>query len=310
MKAVVSGTNGALEHDGECLRQRGDVPRPGADRDRLLAVMSHELKQPLTELLLNAELLLQLAPESEFLRLQAIGEAMRRLVRRQLRVIDDLLEFSRARTGKLHLEPLPVDLASMVRDACMAARQGATGLELSVEIPGPDEILCMADPVRVEQILSNLLGNAVKFSAGRGRIDVQLVVDGHCARISVTDAGCGIAADFLPHVFGLFDQDRRRQTLPNPGFGIGLSLVRELVLAHGGRVDARSDGPGCGACFLVWLPLLDTVAAKHAMTPVADAGLMRDRQHDAFAGGAVGALAPDLALDPTASIREPAAQPN
>jgi len=301
MKAVLSGMSRTLEH--------GDVLRSGTERDRLLAVMSHELKQPLAELMLNAELLLQLAPEQEFLRLHGIGEAMRRLVRRQVRIIDDLLEFSRVRTGKLHLEPSPVELGSLVWNACMTARQTAAGMELSVEIPGPDEILCMADPVRVEQILSNLLGNTVKFSAGRGRIDVQLSTDGDCARISVTDSGCGIAADFLPHVFDLFDQDRRRPMPPNTGFGIGLSLVRELVLAHGGRVDARSDGPGCGACFLVWLPLFDA-AAKPLPAPLPDAALVRGRQHDARVDGAAGALAPDLVWDPIANLREPAAQPN
>jgi len=309
MKAILSGTSGALEHGGECKRQRGDVFRSGADRDRLLAVMSHELKQPLTELMLNAELLLQLAPEQEFRRLHGIGEAMRRLVWRQVRIIDDLLEFSRVRTGKLHLELLPVDMGSLVWNACMTARQGMAGMELSVEISGPDEILCMADPVRVEQILSNLLGNAAKFSTGRGCIDVQLVVDGDCARISVSDAGCGIAADFLPHVFDLFDQDRRRPIPPNTGLGIGLSLVRELVLAHGGKVDARSDGPGYGACFLVWLPLFDA-AAKPVSALLPDAALVRGRQHDARVGGAAGALAPDLVWDPIASPREPAAQPN
>lgn len=301
--------SGALGYDGECMRQRNDVARPGVDCDRWLAVMSHELKQPLTELLLNAELLLQLTQEPEHRRLHVIGEVMRRLVRRQVRIIDDLLEFSRARTGKLPLELSPVDLVALVRESCAAASLGMVGMELSVEISGADEMRCMADPVRVEQILSNLLGNAVKFSGSRGRIDVRLVVDGGCARISVADAGCGIAADFLPHVFDLFDQDRRRH-ISNTGLGIGLSLVRELVLAHGGKVDARSDGPGRGACFQVWLPLLDTIAAKHVQAPAVDAALVRGRQHDARADRAVGMLAPNLALDSVASIREPEAQPN
>jgi two-component system CheB/CheR fusion protein len=116
--------------------------------------------------------------------------------------------------------------------------------------------------VRVEQILSNLLGNAVKFSPAGGRIDVQLAIDRNHARISVTDTGCGIAAEFLPHVFSMFGQENRQAACANPGLGIGLALVHELATAHGGRAEARSDGPGCGAQFLVWLPLAERPAAE------------------------------------------------
>jgi two-component system CheB/CheR fusion protein len=97
--------------------------------------------------------------------------------------------------------------------------------------------------------------DAVKFSHSGGRIDVQLAIDQDHARISVTDAGCGIAAEILPHVFSMFGQECRRTTSADAGLGIGLALVHELATAHGGRVEARSDGPGHGAQFILWLPL-------------------------------------------------------
>jgi two-component system, chemotaxis family, CheB/CheR fusion protein len=241
----------------ELERTLDEARRTISAKDRFLAVMSHEIKQPLTELLLNAGLLLQMTPSGEQRQLHAIGEAMHCAVRRQARIIDDLLELSRIRTGKLRLELTTVDIAGMVRTACATVALTAPDMQLHVDIRCTGESLCLVDPVRLEQILSNLLGNAVKFSQGVGRVDVQLAIERGHARISVSDTGCGIAAEFLPHVFCMFGQERGRTAAPNTGLGIGLALVHELATAHGGRVEARSDGPGHGAQFTVWLPLAD-----------------------------------------------------
>lgn len=238
-----------------------------AAKDQLLAVVSHELRQPLTELLLHADRLQQLTCCSDAARLIDIGEAVKSAVRRQVRIIDDLLEFSRIRIGKLRLEPTLVDIAGMVRAACDVAALKAPKVQIHIDVQYVSTKWCMADPVRVEQILSNLLGNAIKFSAGSGRIDVQLAIDRGHARISVNDTGCGIAAEFLPHIFSMFGQERPSLGSADMGLGIGLALVRELAEAHGGRVEARSDGPGCGAQLIVWLPLADNSPDPGTMTP-------------------------------------------
>jgi two-component system CheB/CheR fusion protein len=230
-----------------------------------LAIMSHELKQPLTELLLGTEQLLEQACGGDAGKLHDIGQSMKSTIRRQARIIDDLLEFSRIRTGKLSLELMPVDIAGLVRAACDAAARMAPRMHIRADIRCDGTRRCLADPVRMEQMLSNLLGNAIKFSHGGGRIDVQLGIERHFARISVADDGCGIAAEFLPHVFSLFGQESRLGAPPRAGLGIGLALVRELATAHGGRVEARSDGPGRGAQFVVWLPLIDGAAPGRAL---------------------------------------------
>ncbi len=269
MKSVLSDAGKAPLRGAGCHEQQqalDEARRANVAKDRLLAVMAHELKQALTELLLNTESLLDLAPATAAPKLHAIGQAMHGAVRRQARLIDDLLELSRLRTGKLRLERMFVDMGDMVRAACTTAALGAPDRQWHVDIRCAGESPCLVDPVRVEQILSNLLGNAVKFSTAGGRIDVQLAIDRNHARISVTDTGCGIAGEFLPHVFSMFGQESRRATCASPGLGIGLALVHELAVAHGGRVEARSDGPGCGAQFLVWLPLVERSAVERPAT--------------------------------------------
>jgi two-component system CheB/CheR fusion protein len=250
-----------LATEQRLLEQEASVDtarRANAAKDRFLAVMSHELKQPLTELLLNTERLLGWASAEGDDRLQDVGRSMKAAIRRQVKVIDDLLELSRLRTGKLRLDLAPVNLVEVVRAACAAAAMMAPSMQINVDVPMQGDMSCMVDPVRLDQILSNLLGNAIKFSQSAGRIDVQLRVDRGHARISVVDNGCGIAAAFLPHVFSMFGQESRDGTTAGAGLGIGLALVHELVTAHGGEVEACSEGPGQGARFSLWLPLVAT----------------------------------------------------
>jgi two-component system CheB/CheR fusion protein len=234
----------------------GDSARQvhAADR-RLLAVMSHELKQSLAELMLHTDELLHPTIYPAGRKPLEIGRAMQAAVMRQARIIDDLSELSRIHTGKLRLDLSLVDIAGLTREACRMAARKAPGIEMEFEMCRTEQFFCMADPVRIEQILSNLLGNAIKFCEGKGRINVGLAVDRGHARISVTDTGCGIAAEFLPHVFSMFEQEHPSSVSTNTGMGIGLALVQELATAHGGQVLARSEGPGRGAQFVVWLPL-------------------------------------------------------
>ncbi|ADU34898.1 CheR family methyltransferase [Variovorax paradoxus] len=223
-------------------------------KDKFLAVMSHELKQPLNLIQMNAELLMHLPAAAQIPAVQRVGETIKRAVASQTRIINDLLDLSRIRTGKLRLSRVTVDLGELVQSVAQAAVADAPKKKLLLETHCDEAVHCHGDRVRVEQIAWNLLSNAVKFTPDGGRISVRVETEGDFARLTVADTGCGIAAEFLPHVFGMFNQADGDTALPNGGLGIGLALVQELALAHGGRAEVKSAGPGEGAEFTVWLP--------------------------------------------------------
>lgn len=201
----------------------------------------------------------------------AIGETIKRAVGSQTRIINDLLDLSRIRTGKLRLNRVVFDLSELVESLAMAAdvRSKAQMLDLRCE-PG---VACVGDRTRIEQIVWNLLSNAMKFTPQGGTIAVGVAKEDHMARVTIEDTGCGIAPEFLTHVFGMFNQVEVGAMPANGGLGIGLALVHELTRAHGGRVQARSDGLGKGSEFTVWLPL------KHVSPPTDDAPAARASSH-------------------------------
>ena len=226
-------------------------------RDRFLAVMSHELKQPLNLIQVNAELLTRLPELGQSPAVQRIGGTIMRAVLAQETIVNDLLDLSRVRTGKLHLNREVVDIVEIVRTLVQAMGGDGAGKGITLDLAAPERMICDCDPVRFEQIVWNLLGNAVKFTPEKGRVTVVISVDETFAKLEIADTGVGIAPEYLPRVFELFSQEttadnagRRRG-----GLGIGLALVRELVQAHAGRVEATSQGQGQGATFSVWLPL-------------------------------------------------------
>jgi two-component system CheB/CheR fusion protein len=223
-------------------------------KDKFLAVMSHELKQPLNLIQMNAELLTHLPAAAEIPAVKRVGETIKRAVASQTRIINDLLDLSRIRTGKLRLSRVSVDLGELVQSVAQAAVADAPKKTLSLETHCDEAVHCHGDRVRVEQIAWNLLSNAVKFTPDGGRITVRVQAEGDFARLTVADTGCGIAAEFLPHVFGMFNQATGDTAMPNGGLGIGLALVQELALAHGGRAEVKSAGLDQGAEFTVWLP--------------------------------------------------------
>jgi two-component system CheB/CheR fusion protein len=251
--------------------ERCDAQNAAALKDEFLAVMSHELRHPLNMIHINVELLSrmpELRQTPAFLRAATI---IRNAVMSQAKIIDDLMDISRVRTGKLSLTMAPVVLDAVVQGIVEVVRSDPAAHDLVIEMQGSAEgAAVLADVVRVEQVVMNLLGNAVKFTPKGGRIEVRLGREDGYVRIDVLDSGQGIAPDFLPHVFDMYGQSMSVTTRSKGGLGIGLALVREIVALHGGRIEADSEGIGKGARFTLWLPLLDSKAA--ALPGDADAG--------------------------------------
>jgi CheY-like chemotaxis protein/nitrogen-specific signal transduction histidine kinase len=223
-------------------------------KDEFFATVSHELRTPLNAILGWARMLRtgMLGPS----RVEHALEAIERSAQAQARLINDLLDVSRIVSGKLRLQVGPVDLRTIVTEAVETVRPAAEakGLDLRWE-PPTDHFPMRGDPSRLQQIVWNLASNAVKFTPKGGRVDIGLEREGDGVRLSVNDTGDGIAADFLPFVFDRYRQGNATTGRAHEGIGLGLSIVRHLAELHGGRVAAKSAGPGQGALFTLNLPL-------------------------------------------------------
>jgi two-component system CheB/CheR fusion protein len=226
-------------------------------KDQFFAVLSHELKHPLNLIQLNTDLLARSPAAKNSQSLRKATQAIQNAVRSQSRIIDDLMDVSRIRTGKLKLHFATLRYQEVLRgiEAVFAPLVQADNVVF--ETFKPDEpIYIQADPTRLDQIIWNLLNNAWKFTKGGERICMQLERDGDQARLDVIDTGQGISADFLPNVFDMFGQaEMQHAQRSKHGLGIGLALVKQLVEAHNGRIEAYSEGIGRGARFSVWLPV-------------------------------------------------------
>jgi PAS domain S-box-containing protein len=221
-------------------------------KDEFLGVLSHELRTPLQAIIGWAEVLQgPTLPADEVAR---AGAAIQRNANRQARLVEDVLDVSRIVSGKLRLATEPVPLRRVIGAAVEMLRPSfeAKGIELSVELEAAPVVI--GDEQRLEQTVSNLLSNAVKFTPPGGRVDVACTPAGDDVELCVRDTGCGIRAEFLPHVFDRFRQEKVGTTRDYGGLGLGLAIVRHLVELHGGSVQAESDGPGRGATFRVRLP--------------------------------------------------------
>jgi PAS domain S-box-containing protein len=236
-------------------RKRAEEALREGDRrkDEFLAMLAHELRNPLAPIRNGLHLLRVSRPGSE------AAEEARAMMERQLnhliRLVDDLLEVSRISRGKIELRRARVEVADAVQSAVETSRPVLEAARQRLEIEVPSTPLTVdADLVRLAQIVANLLNNAAKYSDPGGRIALAVRREDGEAVISVRDHGIGIPAELLPHIFDMFAQaDRAR---PQGGLGIGLSLARRLTELHGGRIEARSEGAGRGAEFVVRLPVL------------------------------------------------------
>jgi signal transduction histidine kinase len=188
-------------------------------------------------------------------------EVIRRNAEVQKRLIEDLLDMSRILTGKMVVKSECVDLHAVLNGAIESVRAAASarGISLEVQLDGSVRYIA-ADSDRLQQVVWNLLSNAIKFTPRGGRVELRLRNTGNEVEISVHDNGEGISGDFLPYVFERFRQADASTTRQHAGIGAGLAVVRHLVEAHGGTVEADSDGQGQGATFVVRLPRLKEIA--------------------------------------------------
>lgn len=236
-------------------RKRSEQALREADRhkDEFLAVLSHELRNPLAALTTAAHVLRMGAPAESAAAARAIIE---RQTRHMTRLIDDLLDITRVRMGKISLKSEPLDLAELVWDVVQSWRDaGRLSDRAAVEVEVAP-VRVHADRARMEQVFSNLLQNALKFTPADGSIRVVVARNGAEAQLTVTDNGCGMGPEALAGLFEPFVQSKDTIEKSEGGLGLGLALVKRLVEMHGGSIRAESEGPGRGAMFVVRLPAM------------------------------------------------------
>jgi PAS domain S-box-containing protein len=248
-------------------RAYDEATRANRLKDEFLATLSHELRTPLNAVLGYARMVNTGAVAGD--RVNRAITIIERNAQSLGRLVDDVLDVSRFATGSVLLKRQPIDLRTVVQQAAAAIQPAAEAkaIRLTVRIAdGPIPVL--GDPDRLQQVAWNVLGNAVKFTGGGGRIELDVTMDTSEASVTVRDSGSGIAADFLPHVFDRFRQGDARFVREHGGLGLGLAIARDIVHLHGGTIQAASPGPGQGATFRFSIPLR---AAREAEEGTAEA---------------------------------------
>jgi len=241
-----------------------------ADRrkDEFLAVLAHELRNPLAPIVNALELLrLNRDERADF---DEPVQIMQRQADQMVRLIDDLLDVSRITRNKLELRKELVELTAVMQSSLETSRPQIeqSGNNISLTLP-PEPIFLNADPTRLAQVFSNLLNNAAKYSEPGGRILVTADRNGGNAVVRICDDGIGMASDMLPRIFEMFTQINRSGRRQG-GLGIGLTLTKQLVEMHGGRIEAHSEGLGKGSEFVVQLPCVTVSADQASKSPSAD----------------------------------------
>jgi signal transduction histidine kinase/ActR/RegA family two-component response regulator len=234
---------------------RDEAESSNRAKDEFIAMISHELRTPLGAILIWAQLL-----KSDDVDPGAVTRAVgmiERSTKTLAQLIDDLLDASRIIAGKLTFETRPLELRPVIEAAFDAAAPAAEakGILLERSLPGPLPPVA-GDPGRLQQVVGNLLANAVKFTPEGGRVEVRLARAGSTAHITIIDSGSGISPEFLPFIFERFRQADTTSTRKQKGLGLGLAIARQIVQLHGGTIEAASAGEGRGSMFTVKLPLL------------------------------------------------------
>lgn len=222
-------------------------------KDEFLATVSHELRTPLNAILGWSSILRDRVTDNALVK---PIEVIHRNAQAQVKIVDDILDLSRVITGNFRIDARPVDIVAIAQDAIEVVRPSAAAKQIRIHfVQKPDLCLLIADPERLQQVIWNLLSNAVRFTGDDGEIRLTVAQDGGKVVLSVSDTGKGIDPAFLPFVFDRFRQADSTITRRVGGLGLGLALVKHIVELHGGTVVAESAGIGKGATFMVALPI-------------------------------------------------------
>jgi PAS domain S-box-containing protein len=241
----------------ERRRAEGELREADRRKDEFLGMLAHELRNPLAAIMNAGEVMHRTLGDSPA---QKMVSVIRRQTRALSRMVDDLLDVSRVTLGKITLTKEPVLLGDVALRATEAAREAAVRGGITLELfVAPEPFWLQADSTRIEQVITNLLNNAVKFTPPGGRVTVTIAAEDAQAVIRVRDTGVGMPATLVPRVFDLFVQGETSLDRARSGLGIGLALVRQIVTLHGGSVVASSEGPGRGSEFVVRLPFATEV---------------------------------------------------
>jgi len=249
-----------------------ELERANSRKDEFLAMLAHELRNPLAGISTAAEVLRFVRADQ--VRVSETGDVIRRQARHMSKLVDDLLDVSRVTRGLVRIEQVPVDMKDTLREAVEQVRSAieAKGQQLTMAVP-EDEVWVCGDRTRLTQVLSNLLANANRYTPGGGRIAVGLTVARQRIELSVEDNGQGIDPALQPRIFELFVQADRAVDRSEGGLGIGLALVKKIVELHEGTVAVYSAGAGQGSRFTLTLPQLARQAGlkepQHASPPAA-----------------------------------------
>lgn len=243
-------------------RARAEAESANRLKDEFLATLSHELRTPLNAILGWTSMLArgQVKPG----KLPRVFQALERNAQAQAQLIADVLDISRIITGKLTLDPRPVDVRDIIGRAVDAVRPAAAAKDVSLLLSDSPACLVYGDADRLQQVFWNLLSNAIKFTPSGGTVRVEVAASRGGHLVSVTDTGIGITPEFVPFVFDRFRQADQTMTRAHGGLGLGLSIVKHLTELHGGTVNAVSEGAGRGARFEVRLPAVDATALGSA----------------------------------------------
>jgi signal transduction histidine kinase len=250
--ALIASEGRAREAAAREQEARTEAEQANRLKDEFLAVLSHELRTPLNAVMGWTQIL-QAAGITEPTAVRALV-SIKRNAEAQRRLVEDLLDVSRMVTGKFPIERLPVDLRTAVTAAIETIKPAAVAKNVRMTAELAEEVPVNGDADRLQQVAMNLLSNAVKFTPEGGLVAVTLVNSTGGATLTVSDNGVGIPADLRPHIFDRFRQGDSSSTRAHGGLGLGLAIARHIVEAHGGTIEAISEGKGLGTTFLITVP--------------------------------------------------------